>query len=412
MKDFKGRHFALAAFLTVELLLPVTSEVLAEPGMADYAMKEAILKLDVTFQKSKIDTHGTQTCQSEGTGFVVDSIHVVTAIHVFDFDPDCGTATIVAKSYADGTQVPLEVEDVDAPNDVALLKSATSLTSHYAGTGKTLKRAPCALAVSNVDEFFEKPGAIRYGIAGQLTEPTLIGTSIQSENGQFSPLVQVTPTKIERGESGGPIMMDAVVAGMIDARLDNVPNIGLMVRSSKIFGLLSRHQAASPDTGELCNVSFFSARQKRALIESTKVIIESSGSASAVKGTILFDAQTIEDTAELNSAIGVIKVAMLKSVSEGPAIKNFDFTGPNTENGSLGMVSFSVGIPTATPKLNCKSVFSQRTCSIQSTPRPAVAIKSDAKLIEEILGNGATLGTGFRDNLVIGLHSKPYAGLK
>src|SRR4051812_29042478 len=47
-------------------------------------LKPAIVKLNVRFPKS-LNENDVEHCEAEGTGFIIDSRHIVTAAHVFDF---------------------------------------------------------------------------------------------------------------------------------------------------------------------------------------------------------------------------------------------------------------------------------------------------------------------------------------
>ena len=318
-------------------------------GMSDFAMKEAILKIDVTFGKSKIDSGGNQICKSEGTGFVISSNHVVTAKHVFDFDPDCGPPTILAKSFANGAQIILKT--LDTENDLALLKSETSLTDGYADTANNLRKFPCAISVSNVDNVFEQGGAVRYGIPGGLMEPTLIATVIGSADGQFGRLIAVTPIRIEKGESGGPIMKDFVVVGVTEARIENAQMIGLMNRSSELYRLLSRNQAHTMQLSDSCHPALYKKRQTLALVNSIKVNTFTQN--GDVFARVAYDPNAIEDEGYLNLVLNSTQSELLTQV--GRALP----TGYNVApaNSPPGDLLYKVELPKTQTQRICNVVL-------------------------------------------------------
>jgi hypothetical protein len=282
------RFFGLAA--CCQLLF--ANCTFADQTLADYAFKEAIFKLDVTFSKSKRDQNDKELCKSEGTGFVVDSNHVITAKHVYDFDQDCGAPTILAKSFANNSQFPLTI--LDSSGDVALLRSQQSLTDGYSETATTLKKNPCAIPVLQDESYFEQRGAVRYGVPGGLEEPQLISVDIGSKEGQFSPLVIITPIEIYHGESGGPIVKDFLVVGMIEALVVNAKLVGLMTGAKDIHPLLIKHSVGSVELADVCSPILYARRKKQALLKSVKAEVIQSSPYSISGAVMISDDETID----------------------------------------------------------------------------------------------------------------------
>jgi len=288
---FLSRCRFLAILISSELLWSTCG--FAQSAWVDYAYKEAIFKLDVTFSKSERDKEDNELCKSEGTGFVVDRNHVVTATHVFDLDQECGTPTIVGKSFANNSQIVLKV--LDSKDDVALLESKEPLTSDYAKTLNTLQRSPCAIPVSQDEFYFESNGAVGYGVPGGFQEPQLTPVNIGSEKGQFSPFVTISPIEIVQGESGGPIVLDLFVVGMIRARADSAKKIGLMTRANEIYLLLQKHSAGDAESTDLCNATLFARRQKQVYLNGVDARILQSGPDKVTGEVVIINNETTFD---------------------------------------------------------------------------------------------------------------------
>src|SRR3954454_2062636 len=64
--------------------------------------RHAIVKIDVgsttAVFKENVNGESINICKSEGTGFLINSNHVVTAEHVYLLAPECGQRNIVVKS--------------------------------------------------------------------------------------------------------------------------------------------------------------------------------------------------------------------------------------------------------------------------------------------------------------------------
>jgi hypothetical protein len=255
-------------FLLIASALAITNSEAADPTLYDYTFKEAILKIDVKFQHSKLDpSDGKEICVSEGTGFAVDSTHVITAKHVVDRDPDCGPPGIIAKSFADDSQIVMKL--VDSIGDVALLAATNPFTSSYASAVDSIQGSPCSVIVSLFDNSFNQ-SAIRFGIPGGTIEPQLVPVQVGSQFGQFNQLISITPIEVNGGESGGPIFRDAEVVGMIEAKVRDPNMIGLMLKASEILPLLTRNNISQQASADRCHPSFYQRRVKQTLLNNVR----------------------------------------------------------------------------------------------------------------------------------------------
>lgn len=216
-------------------------------------LKPAIVKIEVTFEKSKRDANNIELCASEGTGFIVDRKHIVTATHVYNFDPDCGQARIFAKSRFHESE--WHLNPIDQQDDIALLKSDDDIEDLTAPSGGGHPH-PCAMKVSETNVFDVHDGAVRYGIGKGLFAPTPIWGDIGSAFDEFAPLVKLTPTQIIAGESGGPVVAGAQVVGVVRATVFNNDVIGLMTPVSELDTLLKRNNITFP-VGAECSILQF-----------------------------------------------------------------------------------------------------------------------------------------------------------
>ncbi|MGO7323783.1 glycoside hydrolase family protein [Rhizobium ruizarguesonis] len=226
--------------LCFAMLAPTGSHAASNLAVAIKFLMPSIVKISVSFQKS-ILVDNVEQCQSEGTGFIIDSTHILTDEHVYSFNPSCGKAEIFAKSnYASGEW---HLNVVDSRDDIALLETDDNENINLDSLDGRLVH-PCSAAVSpvNVYDVVGQGEAFRYGIPGGLSEPTSVGVEIGSESNEFQPLVKITPIPLNPGESGGPIVTGALVVGIMRSKSVHTPMIGLMTPASEISLLLDRNK--------------------------------------------------------------------------------------------------------------------------------------------------------------------------
>ncbi|TIN79745.1 serine protease [Mesorhizobium sp.] len=236
-----------------------TAQVSSNQAILQNFLKPGIVKIQAKFSISIRDGDNKEICDSEGTGFIVDRTHVVTATHVFDFNPACGQATIFAKSPYHENEWHLVA--VDREEDVALLQTDPGVDL---SKSTKMRIRPCAMSVSG-DNVYDVVGqAIRYGIPAGLSSPTPVWGDIGSREGQFTPLVQITPTPINFGESGGPVVTGGLVVGIMRSRVVNTEMIGLMTPAVQVATLLTRNQVKFA-AGAECSILQFIEGQSQQL---------------------------------------------------------------------------------------------------------------------------------------------------
>jgi hypothetical protein len=234
------------AIATLVICLVFSTAVLAaEPSPYENAIvslfRHAIVKIDVStttpvFVENE-KKESVNICRSEGTGFLVNTNHVVTAEHVYLLAPECGQPSIVVKSKRSNLQKLAEV--VAAKDDVALLKVDSDFPAEM-----------CALGL--VDEDVYDTVAIRFGIPGGWDQPgPPAGVRIDQKDGQFSPLTLLNPAITEKGESGGPIIYLFNVVGLTRARHLQYIGYSFMTAASAISSLMAANGVRP--SANICN---------------------------------------------------------------------------------------------------------------------------------------------------------------
>lgn len=232
------------AMLGISLVFSTASRAAPPSPYEDILVRlfrHAIVKIDVSSTTAVFrenDRHeNINICKSEGTGFLVNSRHVVTAEHVYLLAPECGKPNIVVKSKKPDMQKLADV--VAAKDDVALLKVDSDFPHEM-----------CALGLIKDDVYDTQ--AIRFGIPGGWDEPgPPAGVTIDQKGGQFSPLTLLAPTITEQGESGGPIIYLFYVAGMTRARHAQYRGYSFMMAASTIRALMVANGVRP--SGNICN---------------------------------------------------------------------------------------------------------------------------------------------------------------
>jgi len=176
----------------------VTSKAIQVGAYKSFERAYASVKRDVV----KITTTGCDGTGYEGSGFVVDAHHIVTAAHVVEGSKSV-TVTIA------GNSIPTQIIGLDSSGDVALLQSDTAIPGPYV----PLSTSPPAVG--------ESVAAIGFPLDAGLTmtQGTVSAQqqSIQVNDTTLSGLVQ-TDTPINHGNSGGPLLsLDGYAVGIVDA---------------------------------------------------------------------------------------------------------------------------------------------------------------------------------------------------
>ena len=217
------------------------SEPSAYENVIASLFRQAIVKIDVSSTTPVFKENDKQEkvniCKSEGTGFLVNANHVVTAEHVYLLAPECGERNIVVKSKKNNLQKLAEV--VAAKDDVGLLKVDSDFPAEM-----------CALGLVKQDVYGTQ--AIRFGIPGGWDQPgPPAGVRIDEKDGSFAPLTLLAPAITERGESGGPVIYLFNVVGLTRARHTQYVGYSFMTAASVIRALMAA-KGVQP-SGHICN---------------------------------------------------------------------------------------------------------------------------------------------------------------
>jgi S1-C subfamily serine protease len=150
----------------------------------------------------KITTVGCDGNGYEGSGFVIDAHHIVTAGHVIEGSQ---SMTVAIGS----NPVPVQIIGLDASGDVALLQSDSAIAGSY-------------IPLATVDpEVGARVAAIGFPLGGGLTmtqgSVSALQQSIEVNSTNLAGLVQ-TDTPINHGNSGGPLVgLNGQASGIVDA---------------------------------------------------------------------------------------------------------------------------------------------------------------------------------------------------
>ncbi|PYE21575.1 hypothetical protein C8J32_1209 [Rhizobium sp. PP-CC-3A-592] len=233
--------------MKVRFLTALLTSLMVSPASADNeissiikrSLKGAVLKVDVTANIPVFDENNTNLCNSAGTAFLVNENYAVTANHVLDVDPRCKGIVILLRSFPAKTQ--WLATRADTSNDVALLHFDSVITNN---------RLPCSLLVDG--DGFGKSGGIKFGIPGSLyIDPQGTTVDIGEKDGGFEPLVTVTPATAELGESGGPIIYNMHVVGLLKSRHQKYSSYSFMIPNEYIRNILFKNNVKSDQT--TCN---------------------------------------------------------------------------------------------------------------------------------------------------------------
>ncbi|MGR9195360.1 hypothetical protein [Rhizobium leguminosarum] len=229
------RTFACIALVIVFIAIAV-SQVVAQTmeNFVEEIFERAILKVDVSAPNPVFDADGNNICKSEGTAFVIGDQIAVTASHVYALDPGCGSPVISLESR--GFNAFGEV--IAVHDDITLLKISRPITETM-----------CALALNDID--VARVDGIRFGIPGGMEFPTPMPVHIGTDDGNFRPFVQLTPTPAEHGESGGPVIFMFNVVGILRARHAQFPAFSVMTPVGQLQALLLEQSITL--NARLCN---------------------------------------------------------------------------------------------------------------------------------------------------------------
>jgi hypothetical protein len=126
---------------------------------------------------------------------------------------------------------------IESVNDVALLK-----------VDDPFKDPMCFITLTS--DVFNTDG-FRIGIPGGLEDPVPKEVVIGLDGEQWKPLVLLTPTPVEDGESGGPIIVDFNVVGIMKSKHKQYSGYSFMMKGSSLRNLMLKYRVALD--GQMCN---------------------------------------------------------------------------------------------------------------------------------------------------------------
>jgi S1-C subfamily serine protease len=180
-----------------------------------------------------------ETCDDgdyTGTAFLVGPRLMMTAQHVVD------GASRVQVDF-DGALIDADIDRVDLPSDLALLRLDHPVDGHVFGF--VADDAVPGTRVAAIGYPLDEPKT--------LTEGTISGLDreIDTESGSFKGMVQ-TDTAINPGNSGGPLVdANGAVVGVADAIRKNAQGIGFAVPASAADDILT--EPRDPQEFETCS---------------------------------------------------------------------------------------------------------------------------------------------------------------
>ncbi len=207
------------------LVASTSSGVCQDPHQAllERAYRFGIVKIEVTTARP-VFRGEEDICQSQGTGFVLDRNTVMTAEHVVTLAPECGPPIIAVRSAL------LRFERLAtrrAGKDDAVLLATT----------EPLPKEACSLRIRSTDVYNQF--GFRFGIPGRMQFPTAFPVKTGYERDDFSPLVQLTPNAVEKGDSGGPVVVLYNVVGVMRVRHATMPAFSAMTPGKTLRELLA-----------------------------------------------------------------------------------------------------------------------------------------------------------------------------
>ncbi len=197
--------------------------------------RNAVVKINVSSLTPVIEG-GKNLCLSEGTGFLISQNHVATAKHIFDVDKRCGRPTILLQSRRHNvTRMGRVLASAD---DVALVLATEDFPAPM-----------CALGLNKSDVY--DVSGIRFGIPGQLQDPSPLQVAIGDKDSEWKPLVRLIGQPAELGESGGPVIYYFNVVGILKAKHKSYTGYSFMMVASSLKRLLATQNVTI--RGRICN---------------------------------------------------------------------------------------------------------------------------------------------------------------
>jgi hypothetical protein len=265
--------------------------------IVEISFRNAIVKIDVS-SKTPVIRDGKNLCLSEGTGFLVSSSFVASAGHVFELDPGCGELTIVLRSRRNN--VARVAKLIESANDLALLSVEEPFQS------------PMCF-VTLMSDAFDIDG-FRIGIPGGLQDPVPMNVVIGSEHAEWEPLVLLTPTPAEHGESGGPIIVDFNVVGIMKAKHMTYNGLSFMMKGSILRNLMLKYKVTL--NGQMCNPVTFRMAGNSASLQADSDL------SSADQTVVLNQIKKVltEKVSAVQNEVKVTQVGSSINISGGPQV--------------------------------------------------------------------------------------------
>jgi hypothetical protein len=245
-------------FLSVFLLSSSSKGVQAQEFLiwVEKIFRHGVVKI-IVYDTDPIIEGGVNKCSSEGTGFVVNRHHIVSALHVLTVDPRCTNVKVLIRSQLHNYEAVAQIKGESKSDDLVLLEIAKSIPPKI-----------CSLVLRGSNSHGE-PG-YRIGIPKGFQNPRRLSleTGAQDDN-EFEPFVKIQPFEASYGESGSPIFVKFNVVGVMHARHTDVGDLNLMIKREYIYNLMSKLNIIT-SKDDICD-----------LTEAATVVITSSAQLSA-----------------------------------------------------------------------------------------------------------------------------------
>jgi hypothetical protein len=222
------------------LFLLLFSAAIAGDARADLddiieaTFRNAVTKVDVS-SNTPVIRNNVNVCNSQGTAFLIASSYAATAAHVLEIDPECGKPVILLRSRKHN--VTLSAQLVKSKDDIAVLK-----------VDRPFPASMCALRLKG--DVYDA-SAYRFGIPGKLQDPAYLKVKIGEKDSEFAPFVRLTATPAEHGESGGPVIHNFNVVGVLKAKHKEYVGYSFMMVGSILRSLIADNQVET--SGRTCN---------------------------------------------------------------------------------------------------------------------------------------------------------------
>lgn len=161
--------------------------------------------------------------ESIGSGFYVDKHHVITNAHVVQ------KVTSVRVRMSDATKATCFVKNIDSDVDLALLRCDNVGQPAELGQSRALSPGDSVRAIGH-------PNALEFSVT---TGAISAFRRRRADSGRYVSLIQ-TDTPVNPGNSGGPLMKDGAVVGVVTWKYSGAEGLGFAIDVDEVIQFLNR----------------------------------------------------------------------------------------------------------------------------------------------------------------------------